>query len=149
MVPASATRTTLLPLLALTLGLGAGPGAGQTLQYIEAGVAGCPAPPAAAAASAPRPVKAGTAVVGRLRVSCGLDQGSYTVTLGSTDPGATVVPRTMLVNFGRVVGNGGFVVTFATPGVHGITTAITANMGSPPARGRFVGVGSEFEVVRR
>jgi hypothetical protein len=94
-------------------------------------------------------VKVGVAVSGRLRVSCGLDQGSYTVTLGSTDPAATIVPRTLLVNFGRVVGNGSFAVTFATPGVHGITGAITANMGSPAARGRFVGVGSEFEVSAR
>ena len=133
--------------LALALSLGAGPGASQTLQYIEAGVAGCPAEPAAAAP--PRQLAAGMSVTGRLRVSCGLDQGSYTVTLGSTDPGVTVVPRTMLVNFGRVVGNGSFVVTFATPGVQRLTAAITANMGSPPVHGRFVGAGLEFDVVAR
>lgn len=140
-------------LLALALILGAAPGAAQTLQYVEPGVPGCLAAPStaapAAAAAAPRQVQAGTAVSGRLRVRCGLDQGSYTVTLGSPDPRATFVPKTMLVNFGRVVGDGRFVVTFATPGVQTITPTITANMGSPPARGQFVGEDSLFEVVAR
>lgn len=84
---------------------------------------------------------------GSLRVTCGFDQGSYTVNLNSTDPDATFTPRTFIVNFGRMVGNGAFTVTFSTPGVHGVSAAITSNMGSPPVRGRFLSAVDRFNVV--
>jgi hypothetical protein len=132
---------------ALGLALVAGNGACQTLQYIEPGVAGCPAAPVSAAT--PTPVAAGAPVSGRLIVSCGLDQGSYTVSLGSTDPRATFAPKTLLVNFGRVVGPGTYVVTFSTPGLHGVSASVTSNMGSPAPRGSFVSADGAFEVVGR
>jgi len=86
---------------------------------------------------------------GSISVACGFDQGSYTVTLSSTDPGATFSPKTFLVNFGRVVGNGVFAVTFSTVGVQSVSTTITSNMGSPPLRGHFVSPANEFNVVSR
>lgn len=133
-------------LLGFALAAGAGHGHGQSFHYVEAGVAGCPvvASPAAAAAQT---VRRGVAVPGRLHVACGLDQGSYTVTLNSTDPGATFTPKTFLVNFGRIVGNGVFAVTFSTPGVQTVSTAITSNMGSPAAQGGFASAGNRFDVV--
>lgn len=82
-------------------------------------------------------------------MACGFEQGSYTVTLNSTDPNATFSPRTFLVNFGRVVGNGAFTVTFSTLGIQGVSAAITSNMGSPVVRGHFVSPGNEFNVVPR
>jgi len=84
---------------------------------------------------------------GSISVACGFDNGSYTVTLNSTDPSATFSPKTFLVNFGRIVGSGVFVVTFSTIGVHSVSAAITPNMGSPAVRGRFASPGNEFNVV--
>jgi hypothetical protein len=84
---------------------------------------------------------------GSVNVSCGFDQGSYTVTLNSTDPGATFSPKTFVVNFGRIVGSGVFAVTFSTVGVQRVSTTITSNMGSPAARGHFASAASEFNVV--
>ncbi|MFM7507829.1 MAG: hypothetical protein ACKO3M_15000 [Rubrivivax sp.] len=142
------TPITPIPLAwALGLTLAAGSGACQTLQYIEPGVAGCPA--ASVPAATPTRVAAGAPVSGRLIVSCGLDQGSYTVSLGSTDPRATFAPKTFLVNFGRVVGPGTYVITFSTPGLHGVSATVTPNMGSPTPRGSFVSPDSGFEVVGR
>lgn len=80
-------------------------------------------------------------------MSCGFDQGSYTVTLNSTDQGATFSPKTFLVNFGRIVGKGAFTVTFSTVGVHSVSAAITSNMGSPAVRGHFASQSNEFNVV--
>ena len=82
-----------------------------------------------------------------ISVACGFDHGSYTVTLNSTDPGATFSPTTFLVNFGRIVGSGVFAVTFSTVGVQRISTTITSNMGSPAVRGHFASAASEFAVV--
>jgi hypothetical protein len=129
-----------------TLAVVSGPGACQSFVYVEPGLAGCPAAPAAVAT---RTVQVGVPVPGSLRVTCGFEQGSYTVTLNSTDPGAAIAPKTFLVNFGKVVGTGAFTVTFATAGVQAVSTAITSNMGSPAVRGRFASPGSEFEVVPR
>jgi hypothetical protein len=84
---------------------------------------------------------------GSVNVSCGFDQGSYTVTLNSTDPVATFSPKTFVVNFGRIVGSGVFAVTFSTVGVQRVSTTITSNMGSPAARGHFASAASEFNVV--
>ena len=84
---------------------------------------------------------------GSISVACGFDKGSYTVTLNSTDPGATFSPKTFLVNFGRIVGNGVFAVTFSTVGVQSVSTTITSNMGSPAVRGHFVSPANEFKVV--
>jgi hypothetical protein len=67
--------------------------------------------------------------------------------LNSTDPGATFSPKTFAVNFGRVVGNGVFAVTFSTVGVQSVSTAITSNMGSPVVRGQFVSPTHAFNVV--
>ncbi len=135
-------------LLLVGLGLVGLPGEGQTFHYVDAGIASCPAAPVPSAAP-PKAVPHGTAVPGRIHVRCGLDQGSYTVTLNSTDPGATFSPRSFLVNFGRVVGNGAFAVTFRTVGVQSVTTAITSNMGSPAVQGQFLSPANEFNIVAR
>ena len=118
----------------------------QSFYYVEPGVASCPRAPAPTT-SAPKAVPRGKAIAGSIRVACGFDQGSYTVTLNSTDPGATFSPKTFLVNFGRVVGKGDFAVTFSTLGVQSVSTSITSNMGSPPVRGHFASPAREFNVV--
>jgi hypothetical protein len=133
-------------LLVIAMGLSATPGRGQSFYYMEPGVAGCPTVPAPTTA-APKAVSRGVAVPGRIHVGCGFDQGSYTVMLNSTDPGATFSPKTFVVNFGRVAGNGVFSVTFSTMGVQSVSTAITSNMGSPVVRGQFVSPGNTFNVV--
>lgn len=139
-------RTGVRSLLALGLATGATHGAGQDFHYVEPGVAACPAAPAQAAAE-PKTVVRGQPLPGRLGVTCGFDQGSYTVTLTSTDPKAVLVPRSFVVNFGRLVGDGRYVVTFSTLGVQRISTSITANMGSPAVRGRFASRSDTFDVV--
>jgi len=118
----------------------------QSFYYVEPGVASCPAAPAPTTLG-PKAISRGVPVPGRISVTCGFDQGSYTVTLNSTDPGATFSPKTFLVNFGRIVGNGVFAVTFSTVGVQSVSTTITSNMGSPPVRGQFVSPANEFNVV--
>lgn len=122
------------------------PSHGQMFYYVEAGVASCPMPPMPTAA-APKAVSRGSAVHGRIHVSCGFNQGSYTVTLSSTDPSAAFSPKTFLVNFGAVVGNGAFAVTFSTVGVQSIAATITSNMGSPAAKGHFVSPTNKFNIV--
>ena len=67
--------------------------------------------------------------------------------MNSTDAGATFTPKTFIVNFGRVVGNGAFAVTFSAVGVQTVTTTITSNMGSPAVRGQFVSQANQFNVV--
>lgn len=124
------------------------PGHGQTFHYVEAGLASCPVLPAPITA-VPKPVLVGVAVPGRIHVDCGFDQGSYTVTLNSTDPDATFSPKTLLVNFGRVVGNGAFAVTFSTVGIQRVSTKITSNMGSPAVSGHFVSPANDFNIVSR
>ena len=133
-------------LLVLALAVGSEPVCCQNFYYVEPGVASCPAAPAPTTA-APRAVRRGVAMSGSIRVTCGFDQGSYTVTLSSTDPGATFSPKTFLVNFGRIVGNGVFTVTFSTVGVQSVSANITSNMGSPAVRGRFGSSANEFNVV--
>ena len=122
------------------------PAESQTFDYVEAGVAGCPATMASSGATA-KTVMRGVAVQGVVRVSCGFSQGSYTVTLNATDPDAAFAPRSFLVNFGRIVGDGVFTVTFSTLGIHRLSTTITSNMGSPAVKGRFVSAGDTFHVV--
>lgn len=135
----------------LCLGLTVGPGhlAGQDLYYVEPQAASCPRLPDPQSEATPRPVVAGAPVRGRIHLRCGLDHGSYTVTLSSTDPSATFAPKTFIVNFGQFVGKSDYVVTFATAGVHRITAAVTSNMGSPAAAGQFVGADTTFRVVER
>jgi hypothetical protein len=133
-------------LLVLGFAVGAGHGACQSFYYVEPGVAACPVAPAPSSA-APKAVTRGVPVPGSIRVDCGFDQGSYTVALNSSDPGATFVPKTFLVNFGRIVGSGVFAVTFATVGVQSVSTTITSNMGSPAVRGYFASRANEFKVV--
>lgn len=135
-------------LLMLAFAFGTGHGYCQSFYYVEPGVAACPAPPAPSTA-APKAVPRGVPVPGGISVACGFAEGSYTVTLNSTDPGATFSPRTFLVNFGRIVGNGVFTVTFSTVGVQSVSTVITSNMGSPAVRGHFASPASEFNVVLR
>lgn len=118
----------------------------QSFYYVEPGVASCPVAPASTTAL-PKAVTRGVSVRGSIRVSCGFDQGSYTVTLNSTDPSATFTPKTFLVNFGRIVGNGVFAVTFSTTGIQSVSTTISSNMGSPAVRGHFASPGNEFNVV--
>ena len=86
---------------------------------------------------------------GSINVACGFEQGSYTVTLNSTDPGAAFSPKTFIVNFGRIVGNGVYAVTFSTMGVQSVSTSITSNMGSPAVKGHFASSASEFNIVSR
>ena len=133
-------------LLVLAFAVGAEHGSCQSFDYIEPGVASCPAAPAPSTA-APKAVPRGIPVPGGIRVACGFSEGSYTVTLNSTDPSATFSPKTFLVNFGRIVGNGVFAVTFSTLGVQSVSTSITSNMGSPAVRGRFASAANEFNVV--
>lgn len=132
-------------LLATALAAGTQPAASQHFVYVEPGVATCPAPPAAA--SEATTVRQGARVSGSLRVDCGFGQGSYTVTLNSTDSLAVFMPKSFIVNFGRLVGDGAFTVKFSTAGAHRITVAITSNMGSPTVHGRFASAASEFNVV--
>ena len=133
-------------LLLFTFAVGAQQGACQSFVYVEPGIASCPAPPAPPA-NAAKTVRRGAPLTGTIGVSCGFDKGSYTVTLNSTDQSASFSPKTFLVNFGRIVGNGVFAVTFSTVGVQRISTAITSNMGSPPVRGQFASAANEFNVV--
>ena len=133
-------------LLLFALAVGSERASSQSLYYVEPGVASCPAPPEPTTA-APRAVTRGLPMSGSIRVACGFEGGSYTVTLNSSDPGAAFSPKTFLVNFGRVVGNGAFAVTFSAVGLQSISTTITSNMGSPPVKGQFVSPANEFNVV--
>jgi hypothetical protein len=133
-------------LLGLALAVGAEHALCQSFHYAEPGLASCPVAPAPTTA-APKSVPRGVPVFGSLNVACGLDQGSYTVTLNSTDPGATFSRPTFLVNFGRIAGNAAFSVTFTTAGVQSVSTTITSNMGSPAVRGHFVSRDNRFNVV--
>ena len=133
-------------LLVLAFAVGSEHVSCQSFYYVEQGVASCPAAPASTAA-APKAVPRGVPMSGSINVTCGFEQGSYTVTLNSTDPGATFSPKTFLVNFGRIVGNGVFAVTFSTVGVQSVSTTITSNMGSPAVRGHFASPANEFNVV--
>jgi hypothetical protein len=139
-------RAALRGLALVALLLGARPGACQSFVYVDAGIAACPAAPVPTGA-APKTVRIGAAVPGSIKVSCGFDQGSYTVRLNATDPGARFSQNSFLVNFGRVVGSGTYTVTFATAGVHRVSAAITPNMGSPALQGRFASAGDEFNAV--
>ena len=139
----SAVRGTLL---VLALAVGSEHVCGQSFYYVEPGVATCPAAPAPTTA-APKAVSRGVPMSGSISVACGFDQGSYTVILNSTDPGATFSPKTFIVNFGRIVGTGVFAVTFSTVGVQRVSMTITSNMGSPAVRGHFASAASEFNVV--
>ena len=118
----------------------------QNFYYVESGIASCPMAPVPSTA-APKAVVLGVSVPGSIRVSCGFDHGSYTVTLNSTDPSATFSPKTFLINFGRMVGNGVFAVTFSTAGVQSVSATITSNMGSPAVPGHFASPANEFNVV--
>jgi hypothetical protein len=134
-------------LVVLALAVSSGHARCQNFYYVEPGVAACPAPPVPTTAAA-KPVPIGAPQPGRLNVACGFDRGSYTVSLDSTDPGATFSPKTFLVNFGRLVGNGAFAVTFSTVGRQRVSATITSNMGSPTVRGHFASPGNEFDVVK-
>ena len=135
-------------LLVLAFAVGSEQISGQSFYYVEPGVAACPPAPAPTSAS-PKPVSPGVPMSGSISVACGLDKGSYTVILSSTDPEATFSPKTFLVNFGRIVGTGVYTVTFSTVGVQTVSATITPNMGSPAVRGQFVSPASRFEVVNR
>lgn len=132
-------------LLLLLLASGAWPALCQSLVYAEAGVATCPAVPVA---TATKTLQLGTPVSGSLRVSCGFAQGSYTVILNSSDPGAAISPKTMLVNFGRLAGKGTYTVRFSTLGLHRVSADITPNMGSPAVQGYFASAGNELYIVQ-
>ncbi len=138
-------KTRWRAVLPFTLVFGVQPVLCQGLVYVEPGLAACPAPPVAKAA---KTVLQGAAVSGSLRVSCGFAEGSYTVTLHSSDLGASISPRTMLINFGRVVGKGIYTVRFSALGLHSVSAAITSNMGSPAVQGYFASDGNEFQVVQ-
>src|SRR5687767_4402811 len=103
-------------LLVIAFAVGSEPGSCQNFYYVEPGVTSCPAAPASISA-ARKVVPRGVPMPGSIRVACGFDQESYTVTLNSSDPGATFSPKTFVVNFGRIVGSGVFAVTFSTAGV--------------------------------
>lgn len=134
-------------LVLFALALCARQGVCQSFVYVEPGNASCPAVPGTTAGAA-KTVPRGVPVSGSIRVTCGFDQGSYTVTLYSTDPGAAFSPKSFLVNFGRLAGNGAFTVSFSTVGVQNVSAAITSNMGSPAVRGYFASAANEFNVVQ-
>ena len=133
-------------LLVLVLAVGSPPASSQTFYYVDPGIAACPAAPAPTNAP-PKVVTRGVRVSGSISVTCGFEEGSYTVSLHSTDPGATFAPGSFIVNFGRIAGNGAFTVTFATVGVQRVSTTITSNMGSPAVRGRFASPADQVDVV--
>jgi hypothetical protein len=133
-------------LLMLAFALGSQNSSSQDFYYVEPGVASCPTA-LGPATTVPKTVPRGVPMPGSVSVACGFVDGSYTVTLTSTDPGATFSPATFLVNFGRIAGSGVFAVTFSTVGVQRVSTTITSNMGSPAVRGHFVSAVSEFNVV--
>jgi hypothetical protein len=135
-------------LLVLAFAVGTQHGFCQSFYYVEPGVGSCPVAPAPATAS-PKAVARGVPVHGSISVICGFDQGSYTVTLNSTDISAAFAPKTFVVNFGRIVGSGVFTVTFSTVGFQRVSATITSNMGSPPVRGYFASPANEFNVVIR
>ena len=139
-------RAVCKTLLVLTAAFGAGHGFGQSFYYVEPGVTACPVAPALTTAT-PKAVARGVPVPGSVSVACGFDKGSYTVTLNSTDIGAAFQPKTFIVNFGRIVGNGAYSVTFSTVGVQSVSATITSNMGSPAVRGHFASPANEFNVV--
>jgi hypothetical protein len=127
------------------------PSLAQTFVYVEPDNPACPVmavPPAAP----PKKVAIGETVAGAIKVGCSFKEGSYTVTLSATDPSAIFSPKTFLVNFGRLAGNGdgdgAFAVKFATAGEQTITATITSNMGSPPVRGRFASSTNLINVAR-
>lgn len=133
-------------LLVLAFAVASERAACQRLYYVEPGVAACPAAPPPATAT-PLVVTRGVAVPGSVTVACGFSDGSYTVSLTSSDPGVTFSPPTFLVNFGRVAGTGAFTVRFSTPGVQRIAAHISPNMGSPAVKGYFASATSGFQVV--
>jgi hypothetical protein len=123
-----------------------GEGFAQTFVYVEPNNSSCSIA-AVAPQAAPKSVKTGVAVPGVIRVSCGFTEGSYTVSLSSTDSNATFTPKTFLVNFGSLSGSGAFSVNFATVGDQTIFATITSNMGSPVLLGRFVSTNNVVNVV--
>lgn len=118
----------------------------QTFVYAEPDNPACPVI-AALPQAPPKKVATGDTVAGAIKVSCGFKEGSYTVTLNATDPRATFSPKTFLVNFGSLSGNGAFAVKFATAGEQTITATITSNMGSPPVLGRFASFTNRINVA--
>jgi hypothetical protein len=133
-------------LFLLSFAIVSGQGLAQSFYYTEPGNASCPLR-AASNTVVPKKVQSGVPVPGSVSVNCGFGEGSYTVTLSSTDPGATFSPKSFLVNFGSLADDGTFAVKFATPGVQTISATITSNMGSPAVPGRFAGVANEFDVA--
>ncbi len=131
---------------AVTLAVCSSLGFGQTFIYVEPNNPACPVF-AAAPQSAPKSVKVGVALPGAIRVSCGFSEGSYTVSLSSTDPNATFSPKTFLVNFGSLSGSGVFSAKFATLGEQTIFATYTSNMGSPVLLGRFVSSNNVVNVL--
>lgn len=133
-------------LVLFALAVGSQQGACQNLVYTEPGIVACPVVPVADAAA--KTVQRGASVSGSIRVTCGFDNGSYTVTLNSSDAGAVFVPKTFLVNFGRIVGSGAYKVRFSSDGLHSVSATITSNMGSPVVHGHFASAVSGFKVVQ-
>jgi hypothetical protein len=118
----------------------------QNFVYIEQNNALCPAFKSSAGAL-PKVVKNNAVTTGDIRVSCGFTEGSYTVTLSATDPNATFTPKTFLVNFGALAGNGKFSVKFSTLGEQTVFATITSNMGSPLLMGEFKSVNNAVNVI--
>jgi hypothetical protein len=118
----------------------------QTFVYVEPNNPACPVI-AVSPEPIPKTVKSGVSVPGSIRVRCSFTEGSYTVTLSSTDPNATFLPKTFLINFGSVSGTGAFSAKFATAGEQTIFATFTSNMGSPVLLGRFVSTNNIVNVV--
>lgn len=57
---------------------------------------------------APKKVQSGATVPGSISFSCGFGKGPYTVALSSTNSGSTFSPKSFLVNFGNMAGDGRF-----------------------------------------
>jgi hypothetical protein len=121
-------------------------GMAQTFTYVEPNNASCPVVTTPSQVVV-KTVKSGSVLQGVIRVSCGFTEGSYTVTLSSTDPNATFSPKTFLVNFGRLASPGAFTVKFAAVAEHTIDATITSNMGSPVLLGKFVSFTNVVNVV--
>jgi hypothetical protein len=131
---------------AFVLTVSCGQGLAQTFVYVEPNNPSCPVV-ASVPKITPKSVKLGVSVPGAIRVSCSFSEGSYTVSLGSTDPNATFSPKTFLVNFGSLSGSGVFSAKFETLGEQTIFASITSNMGSPVLQGKFVSSNNVVNVV--
>jgi hypothetical protein len=94
----------------------------------------------------PIEIATGSEATGRVTVLCGLNTGTYTITVSSTDPSAIITPNSFTITNG--VGGGPYTVRFQTLGAQSMSATIVANAGSPAAVGLLDSSRTTFNVVR-